>query len=326
MDSSGQLLWAASDRMMRRVFLWASENPWTRRRLPRMGFVRRAVSRFMPGEDLESALAATVELNRAGLGTVLTLLGENVAAEGDASAVVDHYLAAIEAIHARALDAEVSVKLTHLGLDLDPALAEANLVRIATRAAERGQDVAVDMEGSVYTQGTLDLFRRVRAAHDNVGLCLQAYLRRTAADLESLTPLRPMIRLVKGAYAEPPAIAFVRKAEVDAEFRSLAQRLMRDAVSPGGSIRRPRVVLGTHDRRLIGELTTWASAEGIPPAAYEFHLLYGIGRDEQRRLRAAGHRVRVLISYGSAWFPWYMRRLAERPANVWFVVRSLFTR
>ena len=316
--------------MMRKVFLWASENSWTRRRLPRLGFVRRAVSRFMPGEDLESALAATVELNRAGLGAVLTLLGENVTAEGDTAAVVDHYLAVIEAIHARALDAEVSVKLTHLGLDLDAPLAEANLVRIVTRAAERGQDVAVDMEGSAYTQRTLDLYRRVRAAHDNVGLCLQAYLRRTAGDLDSLAPLRPMIRLVKGAYAEPPAIAFVRKAEVDAEFRSLAQRLIRavgtSAGSPTGPPGRPRVLLGTHDRRLIGELTTWASAEGIPPTAYEFHLLYGIGRDEQRRLRAAGHRVRVLISYGAAWFPWYMRRLAERPANVWFVVRSLFAR
>ena len=320
--------------MMRKVFLWASENSWTRRRLPRLGFVRRAVSRFMPGEDLESALAATVELNRAGLGTVLTLLGENVSAEADTAAIVDHYLAVIEAIHTRALDAEVSVKLTHLGLDLDPTLAEANLVRIVTRAAERGQDVAVDMEGSAYTQRTLDLYRRVRAAHQNVGLCLQAYLRRTAADLETLAPLRPMIRLVKGAYAEPPAIAFVSKAEVDAEFTSLAQRLMRTAVSPpgppggspGGSTGTPRVVLGTHDRRLIGKLTTWASAEGIPSAGYEFHLLYGIGRDEQRRLRAAGHRVRVLISYGAAWFPWYMRRLAERPANVWFVVRSLFAR
>jgi proline dehydrogenase len=313
--------------MMRSALLWASENEWARRRLPRLGFVRRAVSRFMPGEGLEDALAATVELNRAGLGTVLTLLGENVTDPEDTASVVDHYFAVIEAIHTRGLDAEVSVKLTHLGLDLDPSLAEANLVRIATRAAERGQDVAVDMEGSAYTQRTLDLYRRVRSAHSNVGLCLQAYLKRTAADLESLAPLRPMIRLVKGAYAESAAIAFADKAEVDAEFRSLAQRLLRAAAGtadpPGGG---PRVIFGTHDRRLIDQLTSWATAEGIPPAAYEFHLLYGIGRAEQRRLRAAGHRVQVLISYGAAWFPWYMRRLAERPANVWFVVRSLFAR
>ena len=312
--------------MMRRAFLWASENDWARRRLPRLGFVRRAVSRFMPGEELEAALVATFELNRAGFGTVLTLLGENVEDDADTAAVVDHYLGVIRAIRARGLDAEVSVKLTHLGLDLDPALAEANLVRIVTCAGAAGQDVAVDMEGSAYTQRTLDIFRRVRSAHPNVGLCLQAYLRRTGADLESLASHRPMIRLVKGAYAEPPAIAFEDKAEVDGAFRSLAQRLMRAAASPADSNGGPRVALGTHDRRLIGELTRWAAAEGIPPAAYEFHLLYGIGRDEQRRLLAAGHRVRILISYGGAWFPWYMRRLAERPANVWFVVRSLFAR
>ena len=312
--------------MMRQVFLWASENGWARRRLPRLGFVRRAVSRFMPGEELDDALAATVELNRVGLGTVLTLLGENVKDEADTAAVVRHYLEVIEAIRTRALDAEVSVKLTHLGLDLDPALAEANLVRIAAGAAGLGQDVAVDMEGSAYTQRTLDLYRRVRATHANVGLCLQAYLRRTAGDLDSLAPLRPMIRLVKGAYAEPAAIAFPGKAEVDASFVALAQRLMRAAGPGAGWAARPRVVLGTHDRRLARELTRWASAEGIPPTAYEFHLLYGIGRGEQRRLRAAGHRVRILISYGAAWFPWYMRRLAERPANVWFVARSLFAR
>ena len=319
--------------MMRTVFLWASENQWARRRLPRLGFVRRAVSRFMPGEDLEDALAATAELNGAGLGTVLTLLGENVTKREDTAAVVGHYLAVIEAIHTRSLHAEVSVKLTHLGLDLDASLAEANLARIATRAAELGQEVAVDMEGSAYTQRTVDLYRRVRAEHANVGLCLQAYLRRTAADLESLAPLRPMIRLVKGAYAESPAIAFADKSEVDAEFRTLAQRLLRAAWPATGSADRAahvangaRVIFGTHDHRLIDELTRWASSEGIPPAAYEFHLLYGIGRDEQQRLRAAGHRVRVLISYGAAWFPWYMRRLAERPANVWFVVRSLFGR
>lgn len=308
--------------MLRPLFLWASENAWARRRLPRLGFVRRAVRRFMPGEDAGSALAATVALNRAGIGTVLTLLGENVRDPADTAAVVDHYLGVMDAIRERSLDAEVSVKLTHLGLDLDPGLAVANLERIADRAAALGQDVAVDMEGSPYVDRTLDVFRRVRAARPNVGLCVQAYLRRTPADLESLRPLQPMIRLVKGAYAEPPAIAFPDKREVDEAFVSLAMTLMR-AAGPDG---RPRVVLGTHDRRLIDRLIERANAEGIPPGRYEFHLLYGIGRAEQERLAAAGHRVRVLISYGDAWFPWYMRRLAERPANVWFVLRSIVLR
>jgi len=308
--------------MMRQVLLWASENDWARRRLPRYGFVRRAVSRFMPGEELEAALAAARQLNAAGLGAVLTLLGENVKAEADTAAVVRHYVEVMEAIRLRGLNGEISLKLTHLGLDLDPALARANLDRIAARAAELGQDVAVDMEGSGYTQRTLDLFRQVHAQHPNVGLCLQSYLRRTPDDLEALLPLKPAIRLVKGAYAEPPEIALRSKSEVDQAFLAQAQRLMRAAAGGQG----PRVILGTHDRRLIGELTAWAGRASIPPSAYEFHLLYGIGREEQQRLVANGYRVRVLISYGTAWFPWYMRRLAERPANVWFVARSLFAR
>jgi len=306
--------------MMRQLLLWASENAWLKDRMPRLRFVQRAVKRFMPGETVDAALAATVELSGAGIGTVLTLLGENVRSEADTAAVVRHYLEVIEAIHTRRLDAEVSVKLTHLGLDLDPAMAERNLIAIATAAASRAQDIAVDMEGSAYTERTLEMFRKVRALHPNVGLCLQAYLHRTASDLESLLPLRPMIRLVKGAYAEPAAIALPEKSEVDTAFTALGQRLLESAGSNGG----PRVIFGTHDRRLIAGLAAWASARGIAPGGYEIHQLYGIGREEQRRLAAGGHRVRVLISYGAAWFPWYMRRLAERPANLWFVVRNLF--
>jgi proline dehydrogenase len=308
--------------MLRRLFLWASENAWLRQRMPRYGFVRRAVSRFMPGEDSEAALAAAAQLQKSGIGSVLTLLGENVRDEADTAAVVRHYLDVVEAIHTRGQDAEVSVKLTHLGLDLDPALATANLIRIATRAAELGQEVAVDMEGSAYTVRTVELFRSVRSAHANVGLCLQAYLRRTGADLDALLPLQPMIRLVKGAYSEPPTIAFAHKADVDSQFFLLAQRLLKAAGTDG----RPRVVFGTHDARLIADIVLWAGGARIPPRAYEFHLLYGIGRAQQMSLVQAGHRVRVLISYGAAWYPWYMRRLAERPANVWFVARSLFSR
>jgi proline dehydrogenase len=306
--------------MMRQLLLWASENAWLRERMPRLGFVRRAVSRFMPGEDMGAAVAATVEMGKSRLGAVLTLLGENVKDEADTAAVVRHYVEVMQAIQDRSLDAEVSVKLTHLGLDLDVALAERNLVTLATRAAALGQEIAVDMEGSAYTERTVALYRRVRAAHANVGLCLQAYLRRTAADLESLLPLRPMIRLVKGAYAEPATIAFPDKADVDAEFLKLAQRLL----GASGATGVPRVIFGTHDRRLIGEIAAWASAQGIAPGRYEYHMLYGIGREEQQRLAGGGQRVRVLISYGSAWFPWYMRRLAERPANLWFVVKNIF--
>ena len=305
--------------MMRALLLWASENAWLRERMPRLPFVRRAVSRFMPGEDTDAAIAAAAELQQRRMGAVLTVLGEHVKDEADAAAVVAQYSDLIQAIKDRGLDAEVSVKLTHLGLDLDPALAERNLVALATRAAALGQEVGVDMEGSAHTDRTVALYRRVRAVHANVGLCLQSYLRRTPDDLESLLPLRPTIRLVKGAYAESETIAFAAKAEVDAAFLRLAQRLLTARTHAGA-----RVIFGTHDRRLIGEITTWAAAHGIPAGDYEFHLLYGIGREEQRRLAESGHRVCVLVSFGAAWFPWYMRRLAERPANLWFLVRNLF--
>ncbi|MBI1796416.1 MAG: proline dehydrogenase family protein [Candidatus Eisenbacteria bacterium] len=306
--------------MLRGMLLWASENPWLSRRLPRLGFVRRAVSRLMPGEDVASALAATAELNGRKIGAVLTLLGENLENASEAEGVVRHYLDVMEAIAARRLDAEVSVKLTHLGLDLDPAMAEANLVRLVRAAAGHGQDLWVDMESSAYTRRTLDMFGRVRAQHENVGLALQSYLRSSDQDLEALLPLRPMIRLVKGAYAEPAAIAYPDKGDVDRAYERLAHRLLESAAAAGG----PREILGTHDRRIIASLIEWAGERELAPGAYEIHMLYGIQREEQLRLVGEGRRVMVLISYGSAWFPWYMRRLAERPANLWFVLRNLF--
>jgi proline dehydrogenase len=299
---------------MRRLLLWASENAWLRDRLPRHAFVRRAVSRFMPGETLEEALSAATLLAGERLATILTLLGENVRDRADADIVVRHYLDALLQIRARGLAAEISIKLTHLGLDLDPAVAERGLVTLA-EASPADRILWVDMEGSAYTERTLDVFGRVHAAHANVGLCLQAYLRRTATDLERLTADGAAIRLVKGAYAEPATVAFPRKADVDARFLALACRMLES--------RTARAAIATHDTRLIEAVRRAASERGRGPDAYEFQMLYGIQRDEQRRLAAAGHRVRVLVSYGSAWFPWYMRRLAERPANLWFVLRNL---
>lgn len=308
--------------MLRRVLLWASENAWMRRRLPRLGFVRRAVRRFMPGEDVADALAAAEALNQKGLGVLVTLLGEDVKDAAEVDAVVRHYEGVIEAIAARRLDAEVSLKLTHLGMDLDTGLAQTSLKRLATAAAAHRQDVWVDMENSGHVDATLAIFRCVRSSHTNLGLCLQAYLRRTPADLEALLPLRPMIRLVKGAYAEPEHLAFPDKADVDRQFVALARQLLEMAATHQG----PREVLGTHDRTIIAGMLAWAREKEIAPELCEIHMLYGIQAGEQLRLRSAGRRVRVLISYGAAWFPWYMRRLAERPANLWFVVRNLFSR
>jgi len=308
--------------VMRSVLLAASQSTFLRERAMRTRFVRRATRRFMPGETLEDALAATRVLEGQGLPTILTRLGENLESEADAAAVGDHYVRAQERLRETGLKSEMSVKLTQLGLDLSHATARANLARIAAHAATIGRRVWVDMEGSAYTQATLDLFREVRAGHPNVGVAIQAYLRRTADDLEALVPVGAAIRLVKGAYDEPAAIAFRSKREVDASYVRLAERMLRpdalDAgVFPG---------FGTHDERIVAHLQRHAQANGVAKERWEFEMLYGIRRELQSKLAAEGHRIRVLVSYGEAWFPWYVRRLAERPANVWFVARSAFAR
>jgi len=282
------------------------------------------VRRFLPGEDLTAALDAAAELAKSGIGALLTELGEQVTSPAEAAAVRDRYRAALDRMREGGLPlplplpAQLSVKLTHLGLDMDREACARYLLDLARCAAETGSFVWIDMEESRYVDITLELFRRACAAHDNVGVCLQAYLRRTPADLESLWPLRPAIRLVKGAYNEPPAVAYPSKRDVDASYMALAAELLERATRWEAS-----PVFGTHDGNLIAQIAARAAARRLARGAYEIHMLYGIRPAEQRALAAAGVVVRVLISYGSAWFAWYMRRLAERPANVWFVLRSL---
>jgi proline dehydrogenase len=305
---------------MRAVLLAASESGWLRHHATRWGFVRRATRRFMPGERLEEALAAAQSLGRHGIGALLTHLGENVVSADESRAVADHYVGAQDAIRASGLTAETSVKLTQLGLDLGRDHARANLLRLAEHAAGLGQAVWVDMEGSAYTDVTLELFHQVHRERNNVGICVQSYLRRTERDLESLLAMGAAVRLVKGAYREPTSLAFRTRREVAASYLRLAQRMLsREAraagVFPG---------FGTHDEALIERIRRHAESEGAPKESFEFELLYGIRRDLQTRLAAEAHRVRVLISYGESWYPWYMRRLAERPANVAFVLRNLF--
>jgi len=308
--------------LLRRALLAGSQSRWLRERAMRRAFVRRAVSRFMPGEEASDALAATGPLRRAGMGAVLTRLGENVATEAEAEAVAAHYLDLLERVKDEAGAVEISVKPTQLGLDLDEERCAARLLALAARAEATGNFVWIDMEQTAYTDATLRLVRRARERHRRVGVCLQSYLRRTAADLEALLPTGAGIRLVKGAYNEPPERAFPRKADVDASYLALACRLLAAAAAGTGV----RSVLGTHDHALIDAILADVAARGLPRSAAEFHLLYGIQRGEQERLAAAGWPVRVLISYGAYWFPWYMRRLAERPANVLFVARSLLAR
>ncbi len=302
--------------LARSLLLTASRSTFLGRTLPRQAFVRRAVKRFMPGEDVASALEAAAALAQRGVGSVLTELGEHVT--NAAAAVRDHYIGVYGEIARRGLPAEISVKLTHLGLEQDRAVCAAHLDALAAAAASSRSWLFVDMEESRYVDATLALYRALRAKHANVGVCLQAYLRRTPADLEALAPLSPGIRLVKGAYREPPDVAFPSKRDVDRGYETLAGRMLELAATKG-----LRPVFGTHDDRLIRAIQSKAAGRGLAPKAVEFHLLYGIRGDVVDRLAKEGAGVRLLISYGSAWFAWYMRRLAERPANVWFVVRNL---
>ena len=302
--------------MLRQALLWASTNPTLATRLPRLGFVRRATRRFMPGEELDDALAAAEGLAKDGIATTLTLLGENLESLDEADEVVEHYLEALRRVKERGLDAEISIKPTQLGLDFGPDAVRARLERLAHATDSL---VWVDMEASKYVDDTLAVFRAVRETHKNVGLALQAYLHRVERDLESLLPLEPAIRIVKGAYHEPEDVAMARKADVDRSFVRVTSRMLR--VRLAGEMSRP--VIATHDPKMIGEANRLAYELGLEKDRYEFGMLYGIAQAEQRRLARAGHRVRVLISYGPAWFPWYMRRLAERPANLWFVAKQM---
>lgn len=304
--------------VMRNVFLAASQNQWLRERGTKYKFVRRSVSRFMPGETVDDALPVAAELRKSKIGCVFTKLGENVTDAHEAEQVMQHYVDVLGKIKAQGLVAELSVKPTQLGLDLDPNLCYQNLKSIIERENPR-RVVWIDMEASAYVDRTLDLYRRAKADFPNVGLCMQAYLYRTAKDLESLLPLGPAIRLVKGAYQEPPSIAYPKKRDVDENYFTLAKMLVSDAAQKN----RVRAAFATHDCDLIRRICDHCQSQALPKTAYEFQMLYGIQRAEQLRLANEGWRAMVLVAYGSYWFPWYMRRLAERPANAWFVLKNL---
>jgi proline dehydrogenase len=310
----------------RRMLVHASESAWLREHAPRFRFVQRASQRFLPGERLDDALAAARRLAESGVTSLITHLGENVGERAEAAAVTRDYLNILERIHAASLPAEISVKLTQLGLDIDRDFCFANLMQLVEASAAANssapKSVWIDMEQSAYVEATLDLHRRAREALPNVGVCVQAYLRRTAEDVESLVAMGAAVRLVKGAYSEPPEIAFEKKSDVDENFFRLSQSLLSPEARRAGV----RAAIGTHDRSLIARISSWAASQGIPQKEVEFAMLYGIQRGEQLRLAREGYRSCVLISYGSYWFPWYMRRLAERPANIWFVARNLFSK
>ena len=308
--------------VMRSVLLAISENRWMRERGPRLWFVRRAARKFMPGEAFDDMLRAADELRPLGIDAVFTRLGENVADAAEAAAVTSHYVEVLDAIASRGIRCEPSIKLTQLGLDLGTEQAYRNLRALAERSHATGNYLWIDMEQTSYVDVTLELTRRLKAEFPRVGVCLQAYLYRTAKDLEALIEQGIGVRLVKGAYKEPPALAYPKKADVDENFFKLSVTMLEGLGRKDGF----RAVFGTHDAGLIARIRAHAERAGLAARDVEVHMLYGIQRGEQGRLIKEGAIVRVLIAYGAYWFPWYMRRLAERPANVWFVARSMFAR
>jgi len=291
---------------------------WLKDHLPRLPFAKRAVRRFMPGERLEDALAAADRENEGGVGVLFTRLGENVTEPAQADQVAAHYHQVLERGRVRDRPIEISVKPTQLGLDIDAAACERHCRELARHAQKAGTWLWLDMEGSAYTEATVALYERLKRDHERVGIALQAYLRRTAADVQRIMPLRPCVRLVKGAYDEPAAIAYRSTTAVDGNYQALAISLA-EATRDG----RARLALGTHDSDLIERITTMAEAAGVPRSALEVHMLYGIRRHELVRFAAVGHPAYSLVAYGESWYAWYMRRLAERPANVIFALRQL---
>jgi proline dehydrogenase len=303
----------------RSLLLKASDSRWLREHGTKAPFIRRAVSRFMPGESFDDMLGAATEMSTRGVSSVFTRLGENVRDRAEADAVAHHYLEGIERVQASRLACEPSIKLTQLGLDIDREFAFAHLRALASRAQTTGSYLWIDMEQSSYVDVTLALTRQLAEEYPRVGVCLQAYLHRTREDVVELMGRGIGVRLVKGAYNEPATVAFPRKSDVDANYLALAQTMLEPGMRASGA----RAVFGTHDLSLIATIRQHAALAHAKATDFEVHMLYGIQRAAQLSLAEDGVAVRVLIAYGAYWFPWYMRRLAERPANVWFVAKSL---
>jgi len=302
--------------MMRRALLWLSEQPRIFRFVRRNRLARRFASRFVAGEEVVEGVAAARELEARAIRVSLDLLGESVTAPALAKAACDRYVEMQDAMRAAGVEVNVSVKLTQMGFDIDEALCLANLRRILERARRHGGFVRLDMESSAYTQRTLDFFehRLYPEYGGHVGVVIQSALRRSAADVEHLIGLKARVRLCKGAYLESSDVAFPDKRDVDAQYVALMKRLMAAGNFPG---------LATHDEAIIREAEAFARAEGIPAGRFEFQMLYGVRRDLQDRLRAAGWGMRVYVPFGTQWYPYLMRRLAERPANIWFILGNI---
>jgi len=284
-----------------------------------MNFVQKAVKRFMPGEKVEDAIQATRELLKYNIPTTFTHLGENITTIKEAEINTQHYLELLENINGERLDIEISLKLTHIGFDLSIDRTLELFSRIADKAEQLNNNVFIDIEDSSYVDKTIEFYKKVKEKHYNVGLCLQAYLYRTMDDIKSLKDINPWIRLVKGAYKEPAAVAFKKMSQVNDNYITIAMFLVQQIIEKD-----IRVAFATHDLILQEHIKREAKKIGLPKEKLEYQMLYGIKTSDQFKLASEGYKIRTLISYGDHWYPWYMRRLAERPANVWFILKNIF--
>jgi proline dehydrogenase len=306
--------------VMRAALIALSRNHALQDLIVRIPFSRRMARRFVAGETLQDALAAVLNLNDQGMVATLDHLGENVSNQAEAIAAADEYLLALEALQIAGARSNVSVKLTHMGLDLGVDFCYGNVARIVRRATELGNFVRIDMEGSPYTERTLTIYRRLRRQFDNCGIVIQAYLHRSQADVEALIAEGiGHFRLCKGAYDEPADIAYRERPAVTLALN----KLVRACLEPAGQAKGAYAAIASHDQEVIDFTRAYAYQHGIPPAAYEFQMLYGIRRELQADLVRRGHQVRIYVPYGTHWYPYFMRRLAERPANLLFFLRAL---
>ncbi len=304
--------------MLRQGFLTLSHSKSVRDFTVANPLVRRVVRRFVAGEQLDEAIAVIQTLNGAGMLATFDLLGENVNTADDAARTADSYVHLLDAIHSNDLRSNVSLKLTAMGLDISEGTALENLRRVLDRAQQQGNFVRIDMEGSDYTEVTLDVFRTLWAeGRRNVGVVLQAYLYRTARDVDEMIRLGARVRLCKGAYDEPPSIAFPEKEDTDRQYARLMCKLIARGTYPG---------IATHDVRLITLAKRFAARQNIPLDRFEFQMLYGVRSALQRALAEEGYNMRVYVPYGQQWYPYFMRRLAERPANLIFLLSNLLRR
>ena len=308
--------------MLRSALLYLSEAEWAKDLITNFFVARRVARRFVAGETLDDALAAIKKLNAQGLDVTLDYLGESVESEQDAARAVEQYLLTLDAIHTHNVRATVSLKLTQLGLNISEGICISNMRQILEKAATIGNHVTIDMESTEYTDRTLRVFRTLREGYGftNLGTVIQAYLYRSTDDMDALHQEGAFVRLCKGAYKEPPDRAFPEKADVDTNFVNIMKAYVSNSAAETGAY----LGIASHDARIIDTMRDYATTAPIPNDRFEFQMLYGIRTDLQNELAQQGYTMRVYVPFGTQWYPYFMRRLAERPANLWFFISNFF--